>query len=117
MDFYFDACKDPSRVEVVYENLRNHNVRTDLKKLSEVDDDSHFNQLEMPRYSISANQGQFDTLFSLLDKNDDYAVEVWDLVRMLNTNRQIFTQILSLQKDANNSVDWAKAFDDQSLYK
>ena len=71
----------------------------------------------MPRYSISANQGQFDTLFSLLDKNDDYAVEVWDLVRMLNTNRQIFTQILSLQKDANNSVDWAKAFDDQSLYK
>ena len=53
--FYYDACKDKAKSSIVYENLKNHNVRTDLKKLAEVDDDSNFNQAEMPRYSISAN--------------------------------------------------------------
>ena len=117
LDFYYDACKDPTRVGVVYENLINHNVRTDLKKLSEVDDDSWINQEDMPRFSISANQSQFNTLFSLLDRNDSYSKEVWDLVRMLNTNRQTFTQILTLSKDGANGVNWAKVFEDESLYK
>lgn len=41
----------------------------------------------MPRYTLSANQDQFQTLFSLLDRNDESSVEVWNLVRMLATNQ------------------------------
>ena len=72
---------------------------------------------EMPRYVLSANQTYFDTLFSLLDRNDESTPEVWDLVRMLNTNKQTFMQVLSLQASADKGIDWSKVFEDDSLYK
>ena len=76
-----------------------------------------FSVSEMPRYSLSANQSQFDTLFSLLNRIEEYSVDVWDLVRMLNTNKQIFTQILSLKNETEGEIDWSTVFGDSSLFK
>lgn len=102
----------------MYQNLKNHNVRNDLKKLADIGNDTSCPKEEMPRYTLSANQSWFDTLFNLLDRNDDTSADVWDLVRMLNTNKQIFTQILTLQSDgAGDQIDWSKVFEDSSIYK
>lgn len=87
LDFYYDAASDPQRMDAVYQNLKNHNVRNDLKKLADIGNDTSFPKEEMPRYTLSANQIWFDTLFNLLDRNDDSSADVWDLVRMLNTNK------------------------------
>jgi len=48
----------------------------------------------MPRYTLSSDQEQFDTLFSLLDtkqENDNgLQEEVWSLIRMLSTNSALY---------------------------
>ena len=62
-----------NNIKAVQSNLKNHNVRLDLKKMADVVDGLDFEQNEMPRYTLSANQEQFNTLFSLLDRNDDSA--------------------------------------------
>ena len=85
--------------------------------MSAADDNPVMGMTEMPRYSLSANQEQFDTLFSLLDRSEEYQTDLWDLVRMLNTNKQIFTQILSLKSDGINPIEWDKVFEDESMYK
>jgi len=68
--FYYDAASGTS-IKAVQSNLKNHNVRLDLKKMSEVIEEVAFDVNEMPRYTLSANQGQFDALFNLLDRNDE----------------------------------------------
>lgn len=42
-----------SKPETVRENLRAHNIRNDLKKLSEIEETSLFSNEDMPRYKIS----------------------------------------------------------------
>ena len=64
--FYESAARN--KAETVRENLRAHNIRNDLKKLSEITEDSSFETEDMPRYKISKNQEQFDLLISLLDR-------------------------------------------------
>ena len=85
MNFYKDAASGTT-LKAVYSNLKNHNVRVDLKKMSEVVEEVDYAEHEMPRYSLSANQEQFQTLLSLLDRNDESSQDVWELVRMLATN-------------------------------
>mmetsp|Transcript_394 Transcript_394/g.567 ORF Transcript_394/g.567 Transcript_394/m.567 type:complete len:143 (-) Transcript_394:494-922(-) len=72
----------------------------------------------MPRYTISANQEQFSTLFSLLDRGDETSSDVWNLVRMLATNQQMYQEVLSMSKaQSGDSIDWAKVFEDKSVYR
>ena len=84
--FYYDAAAGGSNIKAVQQNLKNHNVGLDLKKISELVEEVAFNQNEMPRYTLSANQEQFNALFNLLDRNDETSQDVWSLVRMLATN-------------------------------
>lgn len=70
LTFYYDAASGTS-LKAVQQNLKNHNVRLDLKKISELVEEVAFNQSEMPRYTLSANQEQFNALFNLLDRNDE----------------------------------------------
>ena len=51
--FYYAAAK--AKIERVHDNLRNHFVRTDLKKISDVTEETAYNKEEMPRFTISAN--------------------------------------------------------------
>lgn len=73
----------------------------------------------MPRYTLSANQEQFQALIDLLDRNDEASASVWDLVRMLATNQKMYHEVLSLSQgqDSATNLDWAKVFEDSSLYK
>ena len=44
--------------------------------------------------------------------------DVWELVRMLATNQQIYREVLSLsQAQKADGVDWSKVFADTSLFK
>ena len=52
--FYYDAAIGTS-LKAVQSNLKNHNVRLDLKKMSEVIEEVAFDVNEMPRYTLSAN--------------------------------------------------------------
>ena len=52
--FYYVAASG-SNPKAVQSNLKNHNVRLDLKKMSEVVDEVSYAQHEMPRYTLSAN--------------------------------------------------------------
>lgn len=52
----------------------------------------------MPRYTLSANQDQFQALIDLLDRNDEATSSVWDLVRMLATNQKMYQEVLSLSE-------------------
>jgi hypothetical protein len=57
----------------VRENLRAHNVRNDLKKLSEIMEETSFKTEDMPRFKISETQEYFDKLMDLLDRQDSVA--------------------------------------------
>lgn len=83
--FYYDASQG-NALKAVQSNLKNHNVRLDLKKMSDVIETIDYAENEMPRHTLSANQEQFQALFSLLDRNDETTEHVWNLVRMLATN-------------------------------
>lgn len=101
LQFYFEASRD--RPDRVIENLRSMFVRADLLRKAEVQEDFLFPQAQMPRYTLSSDQKQFDTLFSLLDNSehgDDESAslqeEVWSLICMLETNDNMYTQVLTL---------------------
>jgi len=66
--------------------------------MSEVIEEVSFDLNEMPRYTLSANQSQFDALFNLLDRNDETSQDVWNLVRMLATNQKMYSEVLSLSQ-------------------
>jgi hypothetical protein len=66
LSFYTEAARD--KVERVYDNLKNHFIRQDLVKLSEVTEAQSFQKEEMPRYTLSHNQDQFDILMALLNR-------------------------------------------------
>ena len=51
--FWYIAAKD--RPDRVHDNLKNHNIRTDLKKMSEVIDDTGFVKEDMPRFTMAFN--------------------------------------------------------------
>lgn len=117
LSFYRDAASGTT-LKAVQSNLKNHNVRLDLKKMSEVVDEVSYSATEMPRYTLSANQEQFQALFSLLDRNDEASQDVWELVRMLATNQQMYQEVLSLsQAESDEGINWASVFEDASLFK
>jgi hypothetical protein len=71
--------------------LRHHNIRADLKKLSEVKDAESFEAQDMPRFKIPKNQEYFNLLMSLLDTEGPASEESWNLIQMLSTNPEIYT--------------------------
>jgi hypothetical protein len=77
----------------------------------------------MPRHRLSHNQAQFDTLMSLLDRNDGTSEIVWSLIRMLETNQSIYQKVLSLTIDSDEKLEenpqefWQKFFSSGSIYK
>lgn len=85
LDFYFQSSSGQT-LKAVHSNLKNHNVRLDLKRMSEIVEEVSFAEHEMPRHTLSSNQEQFQALFGLLDRNDETSEDVWNLVRMLATN-------------------------------
>jgi len=85
LDFYYQSSSGQT-LKAVHSNLKNHNVRLDLKRMSEIVEEVSFAEHEMPRHTLSSNQEQFQALFGLLDRNDDTSEDVWNLVRMLATN-------------------------------
>ena len=78
MIFYETSARN--KPDTVRENLRSHNIRNDLKKLSEVTEESSFKTEDMPRFKISKNQEQFDLLISILDRSDSASQASWDLI-------------------------------------
>jgi len=60
--------------------MRAHNIRPDLKKLSEITEETIFSSEDMPRYTISKNQEYFDLLLSLLEKESSVPEESWNLI-------------------------------------
>ena len=86
--------------------------------MSDVIDQIDYAENEMPRHTLSANQEQFQALFSLLDRNDETTQNVWNLVRMLATNHQMYQEVLSLSSaQQDDGINWVKVFEDPSLYK
>jgi hypothetical protein len=92
LQFYVDASR--SKGDTVRENLKSHNIRNDLKKLSEIQEESSFSTEDMPRYKISKNQEQFNLLISLLDRQDQASQSSWDLIQMLSTNQDLYKKVL-----------------------
>jgi hypothetical protein len=118
MIFYETSARN--KPDTVRENLRSHNIRNDLKKLSEVTEESSFKTEDMPRFKISKNQDQFDLLISILDRPDSASQASWDLIQMLATNQELYKRVLQLkiaQDQATGKIDWSKFFDGQSVYK
>lgn len=76
--FYESACR--SKPDTVRENLKHHNIRNDLKKLSEVREEESFFTQDMPRLKISKQQDYFDLLMSLLDKGGEISAASWNLI-------------------------------------
>lgn len=90
LQFYETASK--TKADTVRENLKHHNIRVDLKKLSEVKDEESFEAHEMPRFKIAKNQDYFTQLMALLDHPKSMvAEEAWNLIQMLATNPEIYT--------------------------
>jgi hypothetical protein len=77
--FYMKAARE--RPQTVRENLKNFNIRQDLRKWAEIGEAATAKKEEMPRYFLSTAQEHFDNLLSLLDTSaDEVATEVWELI-------------------------------------
>ena len=118
LKFYYVACTN-NNLGAVHQNLLQHNVRLDLKKMSEVTEECSFEKTDMPRYTLSANQAQFSALFDLVDSsNSEVAKLIWDLVRSLATNQKTYQEVLDLSKaQEGDELNWKQVFEDQSVYR
>ena len=93
-------------------------MRLDLKKVSEIVEEIDYAEHEMPRFTISDNQEQFQQLLALLDRNDESSQGVWNLVRMLATNKIVYNEVLSFSRSQGaDGIDWSSVFEDSSLFK
>ena len=54
LKFYYNAAKE--NVKSVHDNLEHHFIRKDLKKLSELIEETKQEKQDMPRFMISAEQ-------------------------------------------------------------
>lgn len=80
LTFYRTSSRG-EKASTVRENLAAFNVRPDLKKLSEVEDEATASPEELPRYFMPRNQQHFDLLMSLLDGGDSSVAEAaWELI-------------------------------------
>ena len=90
----------------MWQNLERHNVGKDLMPGQASDIDLTYandaclvrSQEELPRYFISANQDQFNSLFSLEqmlgEGNQETMESVWRLIGRLKTNPQLYLSLL-----------------------
>lgn len=109
LEFYRSAScgKDTT----VRENLRHNNIRNDLVKLIDAEQDSDYKIEEMPRYRLSADQEIFGTLMGLI-KREGVSEEAWSLIQMLTTNEEIYKSVMNV-----DNADWAKFFDATNVYE
>jgi hypothetical protein len=118
---FYTSCSRGEKALTVRENLKAFNVRPDLKKASDVEDEAAPRAETLPRYFMPRDQGHFDCLMSLLEAGDDaLAVAAWELIQMLATNAPLYKRVLKLDiaKQANSlAVDWNKFFDRSSAYR
>ena len=61
LQFYYEAASDAGDKRIAcFKNLKNLNVRPDLLKLSEVQEQALFSAKQMmPRYALQANESQY----------------------------------------------------------
>lgn len=115
--FYIKASRE--RPATVRENLKNFNIRQDLRKWSEVAETTTVKKEDMPRYFLSTQQEHFDNLLSLLDLDDTSVTsEVWELIQMLQTNQEFYKNVLTLNHAReDNQINWSKFFDRKHPYQ
>ena len=73
----------------------------------------------MPRFTMSANEEQFNKLMNLLDRNDDASPDVWNLIRSLSTNKEIYHNVLSFSqaKNEKGDISWEEFFKGKKVYR
>jgi len=115
LDFYHIASKQ--RAHVVWSNLHAHQIRNDLKKASEVEEEK-IDIKTLPRYILSTNEEYFSLIFSLLDFGGKIAIEAWKLLNRLPTSPKIFADVVTL-KGVRETADkkWELILDPNSAYK
>ena len=120
LKFYYDAAENPGdRRQACFKNLKNLNVRPDLVKLSEVVDKALFSTKElMPRFSLQANEAQYQALWSLLERGDETCAATWELIRSLATNEKQYMEVIEMESvtGEDGEVDWNKFFQGSSAY-
>jgi len=94
--FFHNAAK--GKPDRVFENLKLHNVRLDLQILCDITYENNLSKYDMPRYTMSDQEGIFNSIINLLDRNDSSSMDVWELVRMLSTNKSMFTKVLNVEE-------------------
>jgi len=121
LQFYYDAAEYPGeKRQACYKNLKNLNVRPDLVKLSEVVDNALFSKKQdMPRFALQANEAQYRTLWSLLERGDSTCEATWELVRMLATNEKQYMEVIRMSSvtDEDGQVDWSSFFRGSNAYQ
>jgi len=97
LSFYLHASLgDSQKIHAIYQNVQHNFVRNDLQMLRDLHADCLFKRNEMPRFTLCENTEQFKVLFNLLDRKDASSDQVWSLICMLATNRNVYQQVLSL---------------------
>ena len=115
---FYTAAQTESGKRNIRNNLANHFIRADFKKMSEIDEESGFKKELMPRFTMSDNQAQFNKLMDLLNRNDETSPHVWDLIRSLATNQDLYKKMLSFSeaKNEQDEISWEKFFEGNSMY-
>lgn len=57
---------------------------------------------------------------ALLDKDGAVSEASWDLIQMIATNPEIYTQVLEFKNtldEKSGKIDWGKFFDSHSIYR
>lgn len=90
-----------------------------MVKLSDVVETSLFSAKQwMPRFALQANEAQYQTLWKLLERNDETCAKTWELIRMLATNEKQYMEVIRMDSvtDEEGQVDWTTFFKGSSEY-
>ena len=116
-EFYKECILD-NKEEIVWENIRNHGFRNDLKKISEVTEKT-VEISTLPRYILSRNPKSFDLFFKILDSKDCPVELAWDLITRLSVNEVIYNKLCNFDSDVDQDgkIQWNKLIETHSTFR
>lgn len=111
VNFYVEATIN--KPKLVFENLHAMNIRNDLKKMSEPLYEENTNANSMPRFILGNKCEYFDTLFALIqDENDNNVNDhIYDFICSLANNESF------VKEDDVENAKWENVFNSHNLYK
>lgn len=115
VQFYIDCTLNPQKKKVVWDNLKQMNVRNDLKNYDDPYETHLVDKTSLPRYSLSQNEEFFSILFQLQNMDEDVSKEAFNLICTVTTNPKIYKEVLL--SGETEGTDWSTILNSNNIFE